>query len=147
MNTGSRSSSPFATLAERQFPICASGSPDRAIRDHDRLGRGPGSSGGGRFRCCPANRSTDLNHYESARRTLEKDRIAIERVLQLDGRGLYRAVHKNHISMCGYGPTISVMEACRRLGSSSAELIGHTHSGMVTGDDSRVVGYAGLVIP
>ena len=49
--------------------------------------------------------------------------------------------------MCGYGPTISVMEACRRLGSSSAELIGHTHSGMVTGDDSRVVGYAGLVIP
>ena len=65
----------------------------------------------------------------------------------LKNRGLYRAAHKNHVPMCGYGPTISVMEACHRLGSSSAELIDHTHSGMVTGDDSRVVGYAGLVIP
>ena len=90
--------------------------------------------------------SSDMNHFEPAERTLRKDQMAIEKILELDSQGLYEVVHRENISMCGYGPTICVMEACLLLGAQRAELIEHTHSGETTGEHNRVVGYAGLVI-
>jgi AmmeMemoRadiSam system protein B len=40
-----------------------------------------------------------------------------------------------------------VVEAARRLGATRAELIDYRHSGVVTGDDTSVVSYAGVLIP
>ncbi|MFQ5740342.1 MAG: AmmeMemoRadiSam system protein B [Acidobacteriota bacterium] len=90
--------------------------------------------------------SSDMNHFESAERTEEKDKLAIQAIRRLDSLALYRVVHEKKISMCGYGPAIAVMEAARLLGATGAQLIEHAHSGQVSGDCSRVVGYAGLVI-
>ncbi len=90
--------------------------------------------------------SSDMNHFESAQRTEAKDRMAIQAILELDIQKLREVVEGFDISMCGYGPTVAVIEAARRLGASCAELIQYTHSGQITGDDSSVVGYAGLVI-
>jgi MEMO1 family protein len=90
--------------------------------------------------------SSDMNHYESDEITRVKDAIAIERVLALDPRGLYDAVKREHISMCGYGPTVAMLTAARRLGASSAELIRYATSGDVSGERNAVVGYAGIVV-
>jgi MEMO1 family protein len=90
--------------------------------------------------------TSDMNHFESAERTLAKDQLALRPILELNSRELYETVHRNRISMCGYGPTVVVMEASRVLGAKGARLVRHTHSGEVTGDNRRVVGYAGLVI-
>jgi MEMO1 family protein len=90
--------------------------------------------------------STDMNHFESAELTLEKDRMAIDRILALDSEGLFEVIHRNNVSMCGFGPTIAVIEASRRLGARNARLIKHTHSGEITGEKESVVGYAGFVI-
>lgn len=90
--------------------------------------------------------SSDMNHYEDAKTNRAKDSAALEAVLGLDPVGLLKIVHDRHISMCGVGPAVAALFACRRLGADRAELVDYTDSGMVTGDDSQVVSYAGVRI-
>lgn len=90
--------------------------------------------------------SSDMNHYESDEVTRVKDALAIERVLAMDPRGLYDVVRNENISMCGYGPTVTMLTAVRRLGASSAELIKYATSGDVSNDRKHVVGYAGIAV-
>jgi AmmeMemoRadiSam system protein B len=87
-----------------------------------------------------------MNHYETDAITRVKDRKAIDRVLALDPRGLYDVVQRERISMCGFGPTTSMLIAAKRLGASKAELIKYATSGDISGDFDRVVGYAGLTV-
>jgi MEMO1 family protein len=90
--------------------------------------------------------STDMNHYESDRVTRVKDHKAIDRILALDARGLYDVVMNEDISMCGFGPTVSMITAVKRLGAAKAELIKYATSGDVSGDRNMVVGYAGVAV-
>lgn len=90
--------------------------------------------------------SSDMTHYESAESAAAKDRLAIDRILELDPSGLYRTVLENNISMCGFAPTISVLTACLETGATSGRLIDYTNSGVETGDFRQVVAYAGIVI-
>jgi len=88
--------------------------------------------------------STDMSHYISARAAARADELALGHVLSLDAEGLYHRVVEERLSMCGFVPTTVVLAALRQLGASSARLIAYTHSGAVTGDDTSVVGYAGV---
>jgi len=90
--------------------------------------------------------SSDMTHYESKESAEKKDRLAIDRVLALDEEGLFEVVARNHISMCGVAPTISMLACCRELGAKDAELVRYRTSGDVTGDFAEVVGYAGIVV-
>ncbi|MFB3111755.1 MAG: AmmeMemoRadiSam system protein B [Gemmatimonadales bacterium] len=90
--------------------------------------------------------SSDMTHYESAASAERKDRIALEHVFKLDGEGLLNACHENDITMCGRAPCAVVLEAARLLGATHAELVDYRNSGLVTGDNERVVAYAGVVI-
>ena len=90
--------------------------------------------------------SSDMSHYEPAETARKKDHLAIGHILGLDPEGLYRTIKNNHITMCGYGPAVSMIVACKALGAVSAELIKYTNSGEVSGDYDQVVGYAGIVI-
>jgi len=90
--------------------------------------------------------SSDMTHYESAEVASHKDRMAIEKIEQVDARGLYRIVIDEDISMCGFAPAVSALTACRDLGASAGHLIRYANSGDVSGDYKRVVGYAGLAI-
>lgn len=90
--------------------------------------------------------SSDMNHYETDSATRVKDRKAIDRVLALDPSGLYDVIHKEHITMCGFGPAIAMLTATKALGAKSAELIRYATSGDVSGDRDAVVGYAGIAV-
>jgi AmmeMemoRadiSam system protein B len=90
--------------------------------------------------------SSDMNHYESDSNTRIKDRKAIDRVLALDPAGLYEVVTKQHVTMCGFGPTIAMLTAAKAMGAKSAELIRYATSGDVSGDHDAVVGYAGIAV-
>ena len=90
--------------------------------------------------------SSDMNHYEPQHVADEKDNRAIEAILKLDEEGLLAQVAEYNISMCGYGPTVSLLSACKSLGATCAELVMHQTSGDVTGDYRSVVGYAGILI-
>jgi AmmeMemoRadiSam system protein B len=90
--------------------------------------------------------STDMNHYESDTITRAKDHKAIDRILQLDPRGLYDTVNSEDITMCGCTATVAILVAMRDLGAVRAELVRYATSGDITGDRDEVVGYAGLII-
>jgi AmmeMemoRadiSam system protein B len=91
--------------------------------------------------------SSDLNHYEPAAVTEQKDSSVLEAIQSLDGEGLLARCRKERVSMCGRGPAAVVLAAARALGATSAEVVDYRHSGWVSGDNARVVGYAGVVIP
>jgi AmmeMemoRadiSam system protein B len=90
--------------------------------------------------------SSDMNHYENDRITREKDHKAIERMLAMDARGLFDVVTNEDISMCGFGPTVAMLTAAKRLGARSSDLVRYATSGDVSGDREMVVGYAGVVV-
>ncbi len=90
--------------------------------------------------------STDMSHYVSAEEAAARDHLAIERIEALDPKGLFDVVHENDISMCGVISTVIVLIAAISLGATAARLVEYTHSGVVSGDYHRVVGYAGLVV-
>jgi len=90
--------------------------------------------------------SSDLNHYEPDSVNRRKDHLAIDRILALDPRGLYDTVHRENISMCGFGPAVAMLTAARALGATGAELVRYANSGDITGDRSQVVGYAGILV-
>jgi MEMO1 family protein len=90
--------------------------------------------------------SSDMNHYEDDATTRIKDRKAIDKILALDAPGLYQTVINESISMCGFGPTVAMLTAARRLGAKKAELVKYATSADVSGDHKVTVGYAGIVI-
>jgi AmmeMemoRadiSam system protein B len=87
-----------------------------------------------------------MTHYESADTAALKDRLAIERIIEIDPSGLYHTIFEKNISMCGFAPTISVLVACFDMGASKGKLIDYTHSGKASGDYGQVVAYAGIAI-
>ncbi|MDO9537699.1 MAG: AmmeMemoRadiSam system protein B [Thermoplasmata archaeon] len=86
--------------------------------------------------------STDFSHYISPEAAKEKDMLAIDRILDLDTKGLYDTVRKNRITMCGFGPVIAMLEAVQ---GSEAELLKYANSGDVK-PMAEVVGYASIVV-
>jgi hypothetical protein len=90
--------------------------------------------------------SSDLNHFESEEITLEKDTLAIERILDLDPEGLLAVTSAERISMCGAIPSTIGLIAAKALGARNTELTEHSTSGKTSGDLENVVGYAGIII-
>ncbi len=90
--------------------------------------------------------SSDMNHHEPRRVAFRKDRMALERIAELDPRGLYAGVVEHHVSMCGVVPTVVTLVAAKALGAKHAGIVSYRTSGDVDGDPSSVVGYAGVVV-
>jgi hypothetical protein len=90
--------------------------------------------------------SSDMNHYEPRRVGRKKDDMALARIEELDAEGLFHTVRTESISMCGFLPATALLYAARALGARRAEVVARRDSGDETGDDSTVVGYAGVVI-
>jgi len=94
--------------------------------------------------------SSDLNHYEPAAVTEQKDARALDAVTALDGAELLARCRRERISMCGRAPAATVIAAARALGATRADVVDYRHSGWVSPkgtDASQVVGYGGVVIP
>lgn len=86
--------------------------------------------------------SSDMSHYVPRNVAKEKDLAVIDRVLAMDAVGAYDEVVRRNVSMCGYGPVMTMMMAC---GGTSAELLKYASSGDVAPME-EVVGYAGIVV-
>jgi hypothetical protein len=76
---------------------------------------------------------------------MKKDDLALAEVAKLDGESLLEVTRKHRISMCGRGPAAAILHAVKLLGASAGTVLEHTHSGVVSGDDDAVVGYAGVI--
>ncbi|HWB13104.1 MAG TPA: AmmeMemoRadiSam system radical SAM enzyme [Pirellulales bacterium] len=91
--------------------------------------------------------SSDMNHFASDAENRRLDEMALAALEKLDAQALYDTVTRHHISMCGVLPAVIVMETLRRLGTlTRCCRVGHATSGDITGERSRVVGYAGVLL-
>ena len=90
--------------------------------------------------------STDMTHYESEDSAKEKDRLAIDAILDMDEEKLFNVVKEKGLSMCGLPATCVLLSVCKNLGAKKAGLVKYQTSGDVSGDYSSVVGYAGMII-
>ena len=89
--------------------------------------------------------SSDMNHFGNAQTTEEKDGKALDAMCQGDAKLLFDTCLNHQVSMCGMRPAVAVMNALGKV-PIKPSLIARSHSGKVSGDNSRVVGYAGVVI-
>ncbi|MDO7976019.1 AmmeMemoRadiSam system protein B [Oceanotoga sp. DSM 15011] len=86
--------------------------------------------------------STDLNHFEDQKTTIEKDKKIIEAIEKNDPELLLETIRKNDISMCGYLPTYILLS----MGLKNIEITHHTTSGEILNDFESVVGYLSAVL-
>jgi AmmeMemoRadiSam system radical SAM enzyme/AmmeMemoRadiSam system protein B/AmmeMemoRadiSam system protein A len=91
--------------------------------------------------------SSDMNHFATDAENRRLDALALEALETGDAEKLFDTVNSHHISMCGVLPAVIVLETLKQLdGFTKAERVGYATSADVTGDKSKVVGYAGVLL-
>jgi MEMO1 family protein len=54
--------------------------------------------------------SSDFSHSRDIIHSEQLDQLAVDEIMHFRASGLEEIVHKNHISICGYGPIMTVIE-------------------------------------
>ncbi len=90
--------------------------------------------------------SSDMNHFADNEENRRLDALALDPLEAGDPRGLYETCLNHRISMCGMRPAVAVLRALEMERHPSVEITGYETSARITGDTSRVVGYAGAVM-
>jgi AmmeMemoRadiSam system protein B len=86
--------------------------------------------------------STDFSHYVPREVAKNKDMKAIEAIINLDAKALFKTVEKLNISMCGYGPVMAMIEGVK---GSEAKLLKYSTSGDIM-EMRDVVGYGAIIV-
>ena len=87
--------------------------------------------------------SSDMTHYEPAKKASEKDQAALKAVTDLDAKRFYDTVESLNITACGYAPITALITYANGV-CAKAQLLNYHSSGDLTGDYSSVVGYAAV---
>jgi AmmeMemoRadiSam system protein B len=91
--------------------------------------------------------STDLSHYCDATTAERLDARVRDAVTAFDAEALLARFEevpegeRGRWVACGGGPAIAVMMAARARGARDGRVLRYMHSGMISGDNSGVVGY------
>jgi len=91
--------------------------------------------------------SSDFSHYVPYSEAYRRDKHAIDAIIRLDAPGLFEAVEKYEISMCGPGPVATLILLAKHYGGTGATLLKYATSGDTSGDRGMVVGYASIEAP
>lgn len=89
--------------------------------------------------------STDLSHFKSYLNANSIDKTTIRYFENLDSNGLWQADSSGDAELCGVGPVMTVLSYAKD-NQAKIKILKQANSGDVTGDLSRVVGYASAVI-
>lgn len=85
--------------------------------------------------------SSDLSHYHSYDKAALLDKVVVESINKFDDQKLFSDWQNRVCELCGGGPVLAVMKACRSLGAGKSKVLLYRNSGDVTGDKAQVVGY------
>lgn len=90
--------------------------------------------------------SSDMNHFADDAENRRRDRLALDALLKNDPAELLKVCASENISMCGQIPAALVLLTLQAMNKTAEyEEIAYATSADVTGDKSRVVGYAGVL--
>ena len=85
--------------------------------------------------------STDMSHYYPALTADAMDGRAIKDIVHQDIEKMVFDLKEHTIEMCGAAAVTTLLALVKQQGGMEVENFGHNHSGQMTGDPSRVVGY------
>lgn len=88
--------------------------------------------------------SSDFSHYVPHDEAVRRDREALVAIGNLEPERLPAVIDLYNVTMCGPGPVMAVMSACRELGATQVSILKYATSGDTSGDRWRVVGYASV---
>ncbi len=88
--------------------------------------------------------SSDLSHFHPAEAAEKMDQKVLQYLQKVDPEGLWEEVSGGRLEACGIGPILTALCLVRRAGVDRGEVLGYSHSGNVSGDRSRVVGYGAV---
>jgi MEMO1 family protein len=89
--------------------------------------------------------SSDFSHYVDPEKGKEKDSLVLKELERLDSTHLYDTVIRNHISVCGYGPIMTLIEYSKLLtGKPETTILARGNSGK-TMPSSSVVDYVSVL--
>ncbi len=89
--------------------------------------------------------SCDFSHFLPPAEGMELDQLILDQILQRNTPGVERAVTENRVSVCGYGPVMTLMEYARtRNPDYQIEVLARGHSGEVS-PSPEVVDYISLI--
>ncbi len=94
---------------------------------------------------CLVIASSDLSHFYSADVAEKIDRFSLAVIEENSIEKLGSELAAGKAEMCGFGPILTLMMMMEAWGTFHSQVLGYTHSGNVTGDQSRVVGYGSVV--
>ena len=84
--------------------------------------------------------SSDFSHYERPEVAFYNDNLVINRIVNNSIRGLYDTIQENNISVCGYGPIMTLMFYCRMIEPAyKVEILARGNSSKFKVDDEELV--------
>ena len=76
----------------------------------------------------------------------KQDKLAIEAIKQRNPEFLFKNIQEHGISMCGYGPVISLLTVARHFSDSHVELLKYGTSHDTCSDSNTCVGYGAFAV-
>jgi hypothetical protein len=89
--------------------------------------------------------SSDLSHYHPDFKARAIDQRTLGALLQGIPSAFLRKIKQKNVELCGDAAVLTLLELKFFQKKGAMRLLGYKHSGHVTGDKDRVVGYASLV--
>ena len=59
--------------------------------------------------------SSDFSHFVTPKIGREKDQLVLDKIEELDAAGVEQVIREHHISVCGFGPIMTLMEYSRLI--------------------------------
>ncbi len=83
--------------------------------------------------------SSDYSHYVSPEEGYKFDDLVCEKINALDAKGVYEVIKKNNISVCGYGPIMTLIEYSKLMHTDTkTKILRRGHSGEFSHSDEVV---------
>ena len=90
--------------------------------------------------------SSDFSHYVSPEYGKEMDDLVIKEILALNTAAVYKTVISNNISVCGYGPIMTLLEYAKLIDPEvEVKILRRGHSGEVMAS-REVVDYISMLV-
>lgn len=89
--------------------------------------------------------SSDFSHFLSPEEGRERDALVLENIITLDSPAIEKVVRKKNISVCGYGPIMTLIEYAKLMSSNpKVDILKIGHSGEII-PSNEVVDYVSIL--
>jgi AmmeMemoRadiSam system protein B len=89
--------------------------------------------------------SSDLSHFYDTHKAETLDSVVSNDIKNFNEDDLFAHLNSGDCEMCGGGPVVATMKACKLLGADQSRVLKYRTSGDITGDQREVVGYLSAV--